>query len=154
MAGDAGAASSPSATPYMTTGVGSGGPVDDGCCASAASASSDRTPISNETGRLRRLHLRGHANIRKRLLVHACGLNLGLLMRRLAGFGTPRSLQGRARAFFDALRRVLSRLWRLVSPAEALVARRAPDPSSIGATTLSHLPFPFSLQERPLSKAC
>ena len=107
-----------------------------------------------ETGRLRRVHLRGHANIRKRLLVHACGLNLGLLMRRLAGFGTPRSLQGRARALFDALRRVLSRLWRLVSPAEALVARRTPDPSSIGATTLSHLRFPFSLQGRALSTAC
>ena len=107
-----------------------------------------------ETGRLRRVHLRGHANIRKRLLVHACGLNLGLLMRRLAGFGTPRSLQGRARALFDALRRALSRLWRLVSPAEALVTRRMPDPSSIGATTLSHLRFPSSLQGRALSTAC
>ena len=52
-----------------------------------------------ETGRLRRVHLREHANIRKRLLVHACGLNLGLLMRRLTGVGTPRSLQGRAAHF-------------------------------------------------------
>ena len=80
-----------------------------------------------ETGRLRRVYLRGHANIRKRLLVHACGLNLGLLMRRLTGVGTPRSLQGRA--LVDALRLVLSRLWHLVSPAEALVARRPPHPS-------------------------
>ena len=52
-----------------------------------------------ETGRLRREHLRGHTNIRKRFLVHACGLNLGLLMRRLTGVGTPRSLQGRAAPF-------------------------------------------------------
>ncbi|PYR42206.1 MAG: hypothetical protein DMF93_06365 [Acidobacteria bacterium] len=35
------------------------------------------------TGRMRRVHLRGHDNIRKRLLVHAGALNLGLLMRTL-----------------------------------------------------------------------
>jgi len=31
-----------------------------------------------ETGRMRRTHVRGHANILKRLLVHISGLNLGL----------------------------------------------------------------------------
>lgn len=46
-----------------------------------------------ETGRLRRVHLRGHSNIIKRLLIHACSLNLGLLMRSLYGVGTPRGLQ-------------------------------------------------------------
>jgi transposase len=46
-----------------------------------------------ETGRMRRVHLRGHSNIIKRLLIHACGLNLGLLMRNLYGVGTPRGLQ-------------------------------------------------------------
>jgi transposase len=46
-----------------------------------------------ETGRMRRIHLRGHGNIIKRLLIHACSLNLGLLMRTLYGVGTPRSLQ-------------------------------------------------------------
>ena len=51
-----------------------------------------------ETGGMRRVHLRGHANILKRLLVHASGFNLGLFMRTLTGFGTPRSLQGRAAA--------------------------------------------------------
>ena len=49
-----------------------------------------------ETGGMRRLYLRGHANILKRVLIHAGGLNLGLLMRHLTGVGTPRSLQGRA----------------------------------------------------------
>lgn len=48
-----------------------------------------------ETGGMRRTHLRGHANILKRLLVHAGGFNLGLFMRMLIGIGTPRSLQGR-----------------------------------------------------------
>jgi transposase len=51
-----------------------------------------------ETGGLRRTHLRGHANILKRLLVHAGGFNLGLLMRMLVGVGTPRGLQGRPAA--------------------------------------------------------
>jgi transposase len=46
-----------------------------------------------ETGRMRRVHLRGHSNIIKRLLIHACSLNLGLLMRMLYGVGTPRRLQ-------------------------------------------------------------
>ncbi len=49
-----------------------------------------------ETGGMRRVHLRGHRNILKRLLLQVCGLNLGLLLRRLTGVGTPRSLQGRA----------------------------------------------------------
>ena len=48
-----------------------------------------------ETGRLRRTHLRGHQNILKRLLVHAGAFNLGLLMRKAFGRGTPRGLQGR-----------------------------------------------------------
>ena len=107
-----------------------------------------------ETGRLRRLHLRGHANIRKRLLVHACGLNLGLLMRRLTGVGTPRGLQGRVRALFDALQLVLSRFWRPVSRSEALVRRRPPDPSWTSSTTLSHQRLPFVLQGSPLTTGC
>src|SRR5437763_9293253 len=46
------------------------------------------------TGRMRRVHLRGHDNIRKRLLVHAGALNLGLLMRTL--FGSVRQAACRA----------------------------------------------------------
>src|SRR5687768_18053600 len=53
-----------------------------------------------ETGGMRRVHLRGHTNIRKRVLIHAAGFNLGLLMRGLIGVGTPRGLQGRLRAVF------------------------------------------------------
>ena len=107
-----------------------------------------------ETGRLRRLHLRGHANIRKRLLVQACGLNLGLLMRRLTGVGTPRGLQGRVRALFDALQLVLSRFWRPVSRSEALLRRRPPGPSWTSSTTLSHQRLPFVRQGSPLPTGC
>jgi len=48
-----------------------------------------------EMGRLRRVHVRGHKEIRKRMLIHVAAFNLGLLMRRRFGVGTPRSLQGR-----------------------------------------------------------
>lgn len=63
-----------------------------------------------ETGGMRRTHLRRHDNILKRLLIHAAGLNLSLLMRTLFGVGTPRSLQGR-RGLLAALLMALFALW-------------------------------------------
>jgi transposase len=48
-----------------------------------------------DTGGMRRTHVRGHANILKRALVHVSGFNLGLMMRQMFGVGTPRGLQGR-----------------------------------------------------------
>ena len=45
-----------------------------------------------ETGAMRRTHLRRHENIIKRLLIHACAFNLGLIMRKYCGYGTPRRL--------------------------------------------------------------
>jgi transposase len=51
-----------------------------------------------DTGGMRRTHLRGHENILKRLLIHAGGFNLGLLVRSMIGVGTPRGLQGRLAA--------------------------------------------------------
>ena len=73
-----------------------------------------------ETGRLRRVHLRHHPNILKRVLVHVCGFNLGLLMRQLTGVGTPRSLQGRAAAVCTALIGPLVELWERVRPSWAV----------------------------------
>lgn len=68
---------------------------------------------SFETGALRRLHLRGRDNARKRLLAHSMGFNLALLMRNRFGVGTPRALQGGLAAFLrlrSALRHLLQRL--------------------------------------------
>ncbi|HZJ15046.1 MAG TPA: transposase [Chthoniobacteraceae bacterium] len=62
-----------------------------------------------DRGGMRRVHLRGRENILKRLVVHSGAANLGLLMRKLFGKGTPRSLQGRVRAIFS-LRGVCRRL--------------------------------------------
>jgi transposase len=56
-----------------------------------------------DTGGMRRTHLRGHTNILKRLLIHAGGFNLGLVMRHLIGVGTPRGLQGRLAAVMATL---------------------------------------------------
>jgi transposase len=60
------------------------------------------------TGRLRRVHLSGHANILKRVLVQAGACNLGLLLRTWFGVGTPRGLQGRLAGV-----RLLAIVWRL-----------------------------------------
>lgn len=51
-----------------------------------------------DTGAMRRTHLRGHDNIRKRLLIHVGASNLGLLMRTLCGAGTPKGLEALAAA--------------------------------------------------------
>jgi transposase len=56
-----------------------------------------------DTGGMRRTHLRGHTNILKRLLIHAGGFNLGLVMRHLIGSGTPRGLQDRPATVIAAL---------------------------------------------------
>jgi transposase len=67
-----------------------------------------------ETGAMRRTHLRGHQNILKRLLVHAGAFNLGLILRQLTGWGTPRGLRGRGEAragLFAAFRGPLGGRW-------------------------------------------
>ena len=56
-----------------------------------------------ETGRMRRVHLRGRDNILKRLLVHAGGYNLSLVLRVTIGKGTPRGLQDLAILYFAVL---------------------------------------------------
>jgi transposase len=56
-----------------------------------------------DRGGMRRVHLRGRANILKRLVVHAGAANLGLLMRKLFGVGTPRALQSRLRSAFSLI---------------------------------------------------
>jgi transposase len=48
-----------------------------------------------ESGNMRRLHLRGRENIAKRVLIHAAGFNIGLMMRVRYGLRKPRGL-GRA----------------------------------------------------------
>jgi transposase len=51
-----------------------------------------------DRGGMRRVHLRGRENILKRLVVHSGAANLGLMMRKVFGKGTPRALQGQLQA--------------------------------------------------------
>lgn len=107
-----------------------------------------------ETGRLRRVHLRGHPNILKRLLLHVCGFNLGLLMRQLTGVGTPRSLQGRAATVFDALIGLLREFWRRVMPSGALEPPDPPNTSGGRPVTRQHEHLILDLQIAPSATGC
>ena len=72
---------------------------------------------------MRRVHLRGHDNILKRVLLQAGALNLGLLLRTLCGVGTPRALQGRfsvllacAWSFISLPATIWTHIWTLFRP--------------------------------------
>jgi hypothetical protein len=100
---------------------------------------------------MRRVHRRGHSNIRKRLLIHASGFNLGLLMRRLIGVGTPRGLQGRIVAAVAALLVLIRFLWEPMRRPERL-ARRASrrEPRS----TAVNLIVPGNVSEMAFTTGC
>jgi transposase len=67
-----------------------------------------------ETGGMRRVHLKGRDNILKRLLVHAGGFNLALIMRKLVGVGKPRRLQGACACIFACLGVLLLYVWSIL----------------------------------------
>ena len=104
------------------------------------------------TGGMRRVHLRGAENIRKRMLLHGGACNLGLLMRTLFRVGTPRALQGltamrealaqRTGALIPLLRRLLKPLRRLLPAvaARASLRRSQDDPKT---TNCRALPTPL-----------
>ena len=69
-----------------------------------------------DTGGVRRTHLRGHTNVLKRLLIHAGGFNLGLVMRQLIGAGTPRGLQARVGAALATLVELMGVVRRRLNP--------------------------------------
>jgi transposase len=63
-----------------------------------------------ETGGMRRTHLRGRENILKRVLIHSGALNLGLVLRKQLGAGTPRGVQGRIQVVLA----LLATLWSVI----------------------------------------
>jgi len=75
-----------------------------------------------ETGGMRRVHLRGHPNILKRLLVHGAGYNLALAMRKLCGAGVPRAWANLARAMKRSIRGICRPLVRIIQ--SGIVIRR------------------------------
>ena len=75
--------------------------------------------------------------------MHVCGLNLGLLMHRLTGVGTPRNLQGRAWALIDVLIDAFSCFWRFV-PSHSTAGLS--DPAWIARSALGYRPVFLTLQ--------
>ena len=86
-----------------------------------------------DTGGMRRTHLRGHTNILKRILIHAGGFNLGLVMRHATGCGTPRGRQGRVAAVIVTVLALIGvvRPWcvGILRSSRLFVATRQPIPS-------------------------
>ena len=72
-----------------------------------------------ETGAMRRLHLRGLHEVRKKLLIQAVACNLALLLRTKYGAGTPRGLAEAAQALCTAIWELLVAWSRLEELPEA-----------------------------------
>jgi len=84
---------------YIRTAGGSEASAESACCASVASESNEASPTCTKPKSCEEPHLRRHDNIIKRLLIHAGAFNLGLVMRKISGCGTPRGFQGDLNAF-------------------------------------------------------
>jgi transposase len=89
-----------------------------------------------DTGGMRRTHLRKHANILKRQLVHVAAFNLSLIFRKLLGAGTPREWKNRGKALFQLFLGLFSRSSCPVRRCRSLIApssavRITPRPASI-----------------------
>jgi len=72
-----------------------------------------------ETGGARRTWLRGLEEINKRYLIQVAARNLGLILRRLYGVGTPRSLHGKGYSLISSslgrLGTLIRRVWAITS---------------------------------------
>ena len=86
------------------------------------------------SGGMRRLHVRGHENVLKRLLIQVSAFNLGMLMRQSLGVGTPRGLQGRICALMLLIFSLSKRFQGLFRP---IAAAR---PQKLGSRSPSLLP--------------
>jgi transposase len=89
-----------------------------------------------ETGAMRRTHLRQHDNTLKRLLIHAGGYNLSLLLRQQTGIGKPRTLQ-------DAYQGIKTALEGLFTTCKTAIKRLSP---FWGAITTNLRPIQAALQ--------
>jgi transposase len=86
-----------------------------------------------ETGRGRRSWIRGLVEVGKRYLIQVAGRNLGIIMRRLFGVGTPRGLAGASGLIFAAFF-ALRNAWECIRDAIAImVCPSAPCDQPIGA---------------------
>lgn len=97
-----------------------------------------------ETGAHRRTRLRGMGNVKKRYLVQTAAANLGLLMRKAFGCGTPREMANRPREVLVLFLFIALALWRWVV-------------KQVGARKLTHdsrTPFTSVRQQACFSTGC
>ena len=78
-----------------------------------------------DCGGARRTTLRGRQNIRKRYLIQAACANLSMLMRHLAGVGTPKQALAAGRRVYEAIHALLRLLFGLKNPGYQRFARYA-----------------------------
>jgi transposase len=68
-----------------------------------------------DDGGMRRVWLKGCENIAKRYLIHVAAFNLGLILRKLTGFGTPRGWADGLRAFGARHMALVWTCWKRIS---------------------------------------
>jgi transposase len=93
-----------------------------------------------ETGGARRTWLRGLEKVSKRYLLQAAARNLGLVLRKLFGIGTAKSLQGLAGLFWPlyfATEAIWSRTWVVRPSKSATVAARSLQVAAIAIAVIS-----------------
>lgn len=77
--------------------------------------------------------MRGRDNVRKRYLAHLAALNLGLVMRTIYGWGTPRRAAAVLLEFLATILRVLTLAWHTAnrSTGTAFPAQMAGDGAAV-----------------------
>ena len=94
-----------------------------------------------DDGGMRRTWLHGREKVAKRYLIHVAGFNLGLIMRKLTGFGTPRGWADAAaraamalRAFWARVAWCARQVWRALTHSfERHPRLHSPDPRALAA---------------------
>ena len=92
-----------------------------------------------ETGAMRHLYLRKRENIAKRVLIHAAGCNIGIMMRVKYGLRKPRS---HSAGFFDLFFGLFALLLRWAGAIRAILS---------SASKIPHSPSNFRLARGPLA---
>ena len=99
---------------------------------------------------MRRLHVRGHENVLKRLLIQVSAFNLGMLMRQSLGVGTPRGLQGRICALMLLILSLFKRLKGLFG----LIPAAWPEKPNSAPLRCFHRWVPPELRKRTSTTGC
>lgn len=101
--------------------------------------------LVKRSGGLSRVHARGRREVSKKIQLQVAAANLGVILRRVTGGGTPRTLQGRLVAALSSLLVAFLTLIGSVSrPRRHLLAPTAPSPSPATMTLVSNGQLPAS----------